>query len=121
MGQRSDRELARQANTPAPVDRAGRPLLRRSDGGLVQPKPGERVPVNRGRHAVDVCLVFDTTGSMIDKIDSLVRRTVDFVGELSRLRLDWRLTAVPFGDLHISGERAVDDLPFITTREAASG
>jgi hypothetical protein len=51
---------------------------------------------------------------MSDKLDGLVNSTADLVTELSRLSLDWRVTAVPFGDLTV-GERVVSDLPFVTT------
>jgi hypothetical protein len=80
------------------------------------------VPVSRSKpphqRQVDVCFVFDTTGSMSSKLDGLVNCMSEFVGELAQLQLDWRVTAVPFGDLLI-GERIVDDLPFVSTRDAA--
>jgi hypothetical protein len=68
---------------------------------------------------VDICFVFDTTGSMSGKIEGLTRCMVNFVGELSRLRLDWRITAVPFGDLTVRGDRVVGDLPFVGTHDEA--
>jgi hypothetical protein len=68
---------------------------------------------------VDICFVFDTTGSMSNKINGLVNCMVEFVGELARLRLDWRVTAVPFGDLTVPGDRVVEDLKFVSTRDAA--
>ena len=64
---------------------------------------------------VDICFVFDTTGSMSDKIKGLTDSLVKFVGELGRLSLDWRITAVPFGDLTVKGDKVVDDLPFVRT------
>ena len=64
---------------------------------------------------VDICFVFDTTGSMSDKIKGLTDSLVKFVGELARLSLDWRITAVPFGDLTVKGDKVVDDLPFVRT------
>lgn len=69
--------------------------------------------------AVDLCFVFDTTGSMSDKIEGLTTCMVDFVVELSRLSLDWRVTVVPFGDLTVPGDRIVGDLPFTRDRLAA--
>ena len=57
-------------------------LVRRSG----KPTPlvaGRRQRVGKG--AVDVCFVFDTTGSMSDKIAGLVRCTAALVGELDRL------------------------------------
>lgn len=78
---------------------------------------GRRQSVRKG--AVDVCFVFDTTGSMSDKIDGLVRCTVDLVGELGRLGLDWRVVTLPFGDLTVPGDRVVADMPFVADRAAA--
>ena len=60
---------------------------------------------------VDICFVFDATGSMSDKIKGLTDSLVKFVGELARLSLDWRITAVPFGDLTVKGDKIVDDSP----------
>ncbi len=65
---------------------------------------------------MDICFVFDTTGSMSGKIKGLTDSLVEFVGELSRLRLGWRITAVPFGDLTVRGDKIVGDLPFVSTR-----
>ena len=56
---------------------------------------------------------------MSNKIDGLVRCTVDLVHELDGLDLDWRVTTVPFGDLTVPGDRIVADLPFVTDRRAA--
>ena len=111
----------RPEDAPAPAQeiRRNRPPVRMADGRLVQPQPGQRVGAARDKRAVDVCLVFDTTGSMSDKINGLVRCMVDFVAELAKLKLDWRLTAVPFGDLTVPGDRVVDDLPFVAKRGAA--
>jgi hypothetical protein len=67
------------------------------------------------RQPVDICFVFDTTGSMSGKIKGLTDSLVKFVGELGRLSLDWRITAVPFGDLTVEGDKVVDDLPFVRT------
>lgn len=68
---------------------------------------------------VDLCFVFDTTGSMSDKIDGLVACMVGFVRELASLSLDWRVSVVPFGDLTVPGDRIVGDLPFVSDRRAA--
>jgi hypothetical protein len=72
-----------------------------------------------GRRQVDICFVFDTTGSMSDKIDGLITCMVDFVRELSTLALDWRISVVPFGDLTIPGDRIVADNPFVDDRAKA--
>ncbi len=71
------------------------------------------------RRDVDICFVFDATGSMADKRDGLVNCMSDFVGHLARLNLDWRVTVVPFGDLNYQhlGDRIVADLPFTSTRD----
>jgi hypothetical protein len=71
------------------------------------------------RSAVDVCFVFDTTGSMSNKIVALVDCMVDFVGELSTLELNWRITTVPYGDLTVKGDKIVADLPFVRSHDEA--
>jgi hypothetical protein len=68
---------------------------------------------------VDICIVFDTTGSMSGKIKGLINSMTDFVDELGKVALDWRISVVPFGDLTVSGDRVVLDLPFVTTAEQA--
>ncbi len=68
---------------------------------------------------VDLCFVFDTTGSMSDKIDGLVECMVDFVRELAGLGLNWRVSVVPFGDLTVPGDTIVANLPFVSERAAA--
>jgi hypothetical protein len=90
------------------------------DGRLASLTPDREVELKRQPRQVDICFVFDTTGSMNDKIDGLVSCTVDFVQELARLGLDWRVTAVPFGDLTVPSDRIVTDLPFVTTPEAGA-
>ncbi len=64
---------------------------------------------------VDICFVFDTTGSMNNKIDGLITCMVDFVRELSTLALNWQISVVPFGDLTVRGDTIVGDNPFVTT------
>lgn len=71
---------------------------------------------SRAAQEVDLCFVFDTTGSMSDKIEGLVACTVDFVRELAGLDLQWRISVVPFGDLTVPGDRIVGDLPFVSTQ-----
>jgi hypothetical protein len=85
---------------------------------MVVMEKGTRAQVQR--REVDVCFVFDTTGSMSDKIDGLVQAMDRLVGELGRLALDWRVTTVAFGDLTIPGDRIVDDMPFVRTVKEAS-
>jgi hypothetical protein len=79
---------------------------------------GSTVQVKRDK--LDLCFVFDTTGSMYDKIDGLVRCMASLVADLARLTLDWRVTTVPFGDLTVPGDRIVDDLPFVRDLQSAS-
>ena len=93
------------------------PVLKLRSGQAVPLVAGRRAPL--GRNAVDVCFVFDTTGSMSNKIDGLVCCTVDLVRELDGLDLDWRVVTLPFGDLTVPGDRIVANLPFITDRVAA--
>lgn len=89
----------------------------RLDSGTRQLKPGERYrPSSR---QVDLCFVFDTTGSMTDKIDGLITCMVDLVREFDSLALDWRLSVLPFGDLTIPGDRIVSDRPFVEDRSSA--
>lgn len=59
---------------------------------------------------VDVVVAFDTTGSMTDKIDGLVACTAAMVGVLAASGLDWRIAAVPFGDLTVAGDTIETDL-----------
>ena len=63
--------------------------------------------------------MFDTTGSMSGKIKGLINSMTDFVDQLARVALDWRISVQPFGDLTIKGDRVVTDLPFVTTAEQA--
>jgi hypothetical protein len=67
-----------------------------------------------------MAFVFDTTGSMSDKIEGLIRCMDTLVCEVGRLSLDWRMTTVPFGDLTVPGDRVVDDQAFVTNVSAAS-
>jgi von Willebrand factor type A domain len=88
------------------------------NGQMVVLEKGTKARVQR--REVDVCFVFDTTGSMSDKIDGLVQAMDRLVGELGKLALDWRVTTVPFGDLTVPGDRIVDGAPFVRTVKEAS-
>lgn len=94
-------------------------MIKTASGQSTQVKPGQRVGVDDVPRIVDIVIVFDTTGSMSDKIDGLVRCLQSFVAELDRSKLDWRFSVVPFGDLTIPGDRVVGNLPFVTTCQAA--
>jgi hypothetical protein len=81
-------------------------------------EPGKKHRIDR--RMVDICFVFDTTGSMSDKRDGLIQCLIEFVDELARLALDWRVTVVPFGDLTVEGDVIVGSLPFVADPESAS-
>lgn len=99
--------------------RSGRtPTLKLADGSTISLQPGTRESF-ASRPPVDICLVFDTTGSMSDKIDGLTSCMTGFVDRLAGLGLDWRMTTVPFGDLTVDGDRVVCDLPFVHSVIAA--
>ena len=116
--------MERTPDTPrvsggGPARRSGRtPTLKLPDGSTMSLQPGTRVSF-AGRPLVDICLVFDTTGSMSDKIDGLISCMTGFVDRLAGLGLDWRMTTVPFGDLTVDGDRVVGDLPFVHSVIAA--
>ena len=95
------------------------PVFKTASGKLYTATPGQRIELDDVERLVDICIVFDTTGSMSNKIEGLVRCMVEFVGELDRLKLSWRFSVVPFGDLTIPGDRVVGDLPFVTSHHAA--
>lgn len=87
-------------------------------GKRVAPSPGH--PVLRASRQVDVCFVFDTTGSMSNKIDGLVACMDELVADLAKLNLEWRVTTVPFGDLTVRGDRIIEDQPFVNSVNVAS-
>lgn len=67
--------------------------------------------VDNPSRQVDLRCVFDTTGSMSNKIASLVEAMAEIVASLGQLQLDWRFGVVPFGDLTVPSDRIVTDLP----------
>lgn len=81
-------------------------------------KQGESV--SHHPREIDLCFVFDTTGSMSNKIDGLVHCMDSLITELGQLALDWRVTTVPFGDLTVPGDRIVTDQPFVDDVQSAS-
>ena len=112
--------IERAAKVSQPTERPGGrrvPMLKLPGGRLAALKPGTRIKLDRAE--VDVCFVFDTTGSMSDKIDGLVACMTDFVEAFSQLALDWRCTCVPFGDLTVPGDRVDAQLPFVATADEA--
>ncbi|MGH9065050.1 MAG: vWA domain-containing protein [Acidimicrobiales bacterium] len=104
------------ANGPGPAHQDG-PVLVLGDGRMASLAPGTTAHVSRSQ--VDICFVFDTTGSMSDKIKGLVGTMSGLVGDLGSLELDWRVTTVPFGDLTVRGDRIEDGFGFVTTCEEA--
>lgn len=105
--------------TPAKTARATVSLQpQRTAGGVsVSLQPGTSVRVQRS--LADICIVFDTTGSMSDKIDGLVSCMSAFVDHLGQLSLDWRMSVLPFGDLTIPGDRVELQWPFVQTVDQA--
>ena len=64
-----------------------KPTLVMPDRSTVSLQPGTRVSF-AGRPLVDICVVFDTTGSMSDKIDGLISCVTGFVDRLAELGLN---------------------------------
>jgi len=64
------------------------------------PKPVEGASGGK----LDLVFVIDTTGSMSDKIDSLLETCQRFVDELAGLSLSHRIAVVAFGDLTVPGD-----------------
>jgi hypothetical protein len=83
------------------------------------PSDSRRSVLDNRSRLLDVSAVFDTTGSMSNKIHGLVQSMASVVGSLGRLQLDWRFVCVPFGDLTVPGDRVVDDLPFTASVASA--
>jgi hypothetical protein len=74
------------------------------DGSAMPLTAGQKARFEAPAKPVDICFVFDTTGSMSDKVDGLVMSFESIEDTFHRLQLDWRMTAVPFGDLRVPGE-----------------
>jgi len=92
-------------------------VLVRADGRVASLAPGTATRIGRAR--VDICFVFDTTGSMSDKIKGLVAAMSSLVSDLATLELDWRVTTVPFGDLTVVGDRIEARMGFVATHAEA--
>lgn len=52
---------------------------------------------------VDLVFVFDTTGSMDNKISALLSTCAEFVDEAGKMQLDMQFALISFGDISISG------------------
>jgi hypothetical protein len=94
------------------------PVLELGDGRSVALQPGKMVTV--ARPMADICIVFDTTGSMSGKIEGLIDCMAGFADDLAGLSLDWRLSVLPFGDLTVPGDRIDAGLPFVASAAEAT-
>jgi len=54
-----------------------------------------------GGNIVDIVFVFDTTGSMDDKISALLLTCTSFVDETNKMNLNPQFTLISFGDLSV--------------------
>jgi hypothetical protein len=86
-------------------------ILQGSDQKQIPAGPDDALDVRRessgataGR-GVDLVFVIDTTGSMSDKIESLLTTCARFVDDFNALRLNHRIAIVSFGDLRVRGDR----------------
>ncbi len=61
--------------------------------------------VGKQKPLADIVFVIDTTGSMRDKIDGLLHTCRNFVEQLAKKTIDWRIAVVAFGDLTVPGDR----------------
>jgi hypothetical protein len=57
----------------------------------------------KGDSLLDVVFVFDTTGSMDDKIEALIQTCTQFVDEAKSLDLSSKFALVSFGDIRVEG------------------
>lgn len=95
--------------------------IRLGDGTVQQVEAGKRL--THGRRAisgVDICVAFDTTGSMNDKVPGLIACIDKMVHVLHDTRLDWRFTVIPFGDLTVPGDTIDDSLPWVGCKSSVS-
>jgi hypothetical protein len=99
------------AAEPESLDNDRAPVLELGDGRAIALQPGTTVAV--ARPMADICVVFDTTGSMNGKIRGLIDCMADFAADLAALSLDWRISVLPFGDLTFPGDRVEVNLPFV--------
>jgi Mg-chelatase subunit ChlD len=57
------------------------------------------------RRGVDLVFIIDTTGSMSDKIESLLATCSRFADDFNALQLNHRMAIVSFGDLRVEGDK----------------
>ena len=87
------------------------PFARPGDSPQITSSPDDALDVRRepigaatGR-GVDLVFVIDTTGSMSDKIESLLATCSKFVEDFNALHLNHRIAIVSFGDLRVRGDK----------------
>lgn len=85
--------------------RIGSGAVKRSEGQLLE------------GHKVDIYFVIDTTGSMNNKIEALLQTCVQFVDVPAKYNLEANFLLVSFGDLKISGDRIVLEVPLTANIE----
>ena len=93
-----------QAQESNPFARPGEPppLEINSGDDILEIREPTGAATGRG---VDLVFVIDTTGSMSDKIESLLATCSRFVEDFNALRLNHRIAIVSFGDLRVPGDR----------------
>jgi hypothetical protein len=69
-----------------------------------------------GERGIDLAFVIDTTGSMSDKIESLLATCSQFADDFNALHLNHRIAIVSFGDLRVEGDR-IQNTPFTSNVE----
>jgi Mg-chelatase subunit ChlD len=83
--------------------------------------PGQRgVDLPRqpfGERGIDLVFVIDTTGSMSDKIESLLATCSQFADDFNALELNHRIAVVAFGDLRVEGDK-IQNTAFTSNVEA---
>ncbi len=70
---------------------------------ITKPTVDSRGKVVEGQHEVDITFVFDTTGSMDDKITALLETCKQFVDEAKKLDMEPQFALVSFGDISVEG------------------
>lgn len=92
----SDKKLTDQKNTIITTEKGKAAVSQKprisGQGRIVDPES-----------QVDIVFVFDTTGSMDDKIEALLRTCRQFVEEAKSLNLDPHFALISFGDISVQG------------------
>ncbi len=86
--------------------RPGEPPPLEIDAGRSDALQIGRAPTGAGTgRGVDLVFVIDTTGSMSDKIESLLATCSRFADDFNALHLNHRIAIVSFGDLRVEGDK----------------